>query len=250
MAKLRRDADGPLDDDGALLLMARHVLGGPSDEGRSNYQIAMTVCEECGRAWQQGRGELVEVGPEIAEMVACDAQHIGHVTTSEPSSSAHVGAKSTRPAVKPARAEQDIPPRIRREVLRRDHGRCVVPGCTHATFVDLHHLQLRSEGGAHNADKIITLCAAHHRAQHRGQLVIEGTVSTGLTFRHADGTLYGRAMSAQAVDVHRKVFSALRGMGFREGEAKRALECVRTDVHVGASASAAEILRAAIGILT
>ena len=31
MAKLRRDTGGPLDDDTALLLMARQVLGGPVD---------------------------------------------------------------------------------------------------------------------------------------------------------------------------------------------------------------------------
>jgi hypothetical protein len=33
MAKLRRDTGGKLDDDDALLLMARQVLGGPTDSG-------------------------------------------------------------------------------------------------------------------------------------------------------------------------------------------------------------------------
>ena len=40
MAKLRRDAGEPLDDDAALLMMSRAVLGGPTDEGRSSYQVA------------------------------------------------------------------------------------------------------------------------------------------------------------------------------------------------------------------
>lgn len=39
MAKVRRDAGTPLDDDAQLLLMARHVLGGPTDAGRANYQV-------------------------------------------------------------------------------------------------------------------------------------------------------------------------------------------------------------------
>src|SRR4051794_37017282 len=39
MNKLRRSGN-PLDDDSALMLMARHVLGGPDDEGRASYQIA------------------------------------------------------------------------------------------------------------------------------------------------------------------------------------------------------------------
>ncbi|HXK16931.1 MAG TPA: hypothetical protein VNG33_03985, partial [Polyangiaceae bacterium] len=57
LTKLRREADGMLDDDAALLLMARQVLGGPVDAGRASYQVAMTVCESCQRATQTGRGE-------------------------------------------------------------------------------------------------------------------------------------------------------------------------------------------------
>lgn len=54
VAKIRRDSDGPLDDEQVLLLMARQVLGGPADEGRASYQVAMTVCEQCRGAWQRG----------------------------------------------------------------------------------------------------------------------------------------------------------------------------------------------------
>ena len=40
--KVRRDSGGALDDDDdALMLMARHVLGGATDEGRSTYQVAL-----------------------------------------------------------------------------------------------------------------------------------------------------------------------------------------------------------------
>jgi hypothetical protein len=74
MAKLRRESDSSLDDDASLLLMARQNLGGPTDDGRAPYQIALTVCDECGRGRQQGRGELIEVGADIVEMAQCDAQ--------------------------------------------------------------------------------------------------------------------------------------------------------------------------------
>ena len=50
LTKLRRDAGEHLDDDAALLLLARHVLGGPTDDGRASYQVALDVCEDCGRA--------------------------------------------------------------------------------------------------------------------------------------------------------------------------------------------------------
>jgi hypothetical protein len=42
MVKLRRDAGGSLDDDAALLQMARQGLGGPTDCGRASYQVAVT----------------------------------------------------------------------------------------------------------------------------------------------------------------------------------------------------------------
>jgi hypothetical protein len=50
MRALRLKANAPLDDDSALLLMAREVLGGPGDDGRSSYQVALNICERCGRA--------------------------------------------------------------------------------------------------------------------------------------------------------------------------------------------------------
>jgi hypothetical protein len=83
MGKLRGDAGSPLDDDASLLLLARQILAGPRDEGRAAYQVALTVCEVCGRGWQQGRGELVEVGPEIVEMASCDGQHLGRVVSDD-----------------------------------------------------------------------------------------------------------------------------------------------------------------------
>jgi len=30
------------------------------------------------------------------------------------------------------------------------------------TFIDVHHLQPRSEGGRNEASNLITLCSAHH----------------------------------------------------------------------------------------
>jgi hypothetical protein len=234
MAKLRRDAGSSLDDDASLLLLARHILGGPVDEGRAAYQVALTVCQECGRGWQQTRGELVDVGSEIVEMARCDAQHLDRID-------AHVGGQ-------PTKARQDVTPAVRRKVMRRDGGRCVVPGCAHGMFLDVHHIELRSEGGDHIPDNLVTLCGAHHRALHRGQLVIEGRVSTGLIFRHADGTPYGRAADPRTVSVFEHAFLGLRSLGFREAEARRALERIRAETHVG-DASVESILRRALGLL-
>jgi hypothetical protein len=232
LGKVRRDAGGSLDDDAALLAVARQILGGPVDQGRASYQVALLVCEACGRGWQQGRGEQIEVGSEIVEMARCDAQHLGAVST-------HVGQ---------TRASQSIPPRVRREVMRRDCGRCVVPGCRNSLFLDIHHLDLRSEGGSHDPDGLIVLCGAHHRAQHRCQLIIEGRVSTGLVFRHANGTLYGSVVSAHAAASFEEAFRALRSLGFREGESRTALAHVRADAKL-AHENTEKVLRAALAAL-
>jgi hypothetical protein len=71
------------------------------------------------------------------------------------------------------------------------------------------------------------LCAAHQRAVHRGQLVIDGAVSTGLRFRHADGRPFGALLHAADGDSIEKVFLGLRGLGFNERACRRALEEVR-----------------------
>ena len=59
MMVLRQRSDASLDDDSALLLMAREVLGGPADDGRSSHQISLNICERCGRGSQDARGEVV-----------------------------------------------------------------------------------------------------------------------------------------------------------------------------------------------
>ncbi|HEU4577116.1 MAG TPA: HNH endonuclease [Polyangiaceae bacterium] len=224
LRELRGRSSGCCDDNAALLEMARCVLGGPApggaalggasisgpvpgarDEGRSSYQIAISVCPECGSGRQLANGQLVPIAPEIVAMAECDAQrlpkldahpsheqrpsadpccnagraeqpdreprpdadaHVGntadehrHHHDARPAD-AHVGHAGTdrAPAPKSARARQDIPPALRRAVLRRDERRCRVAGCRNATFLDLHHIRARSEGGRHSADNLVTLC--------------------------------------------------------------------------------------------
>jgi hypothetical protein len=244
MAQIRRDAGGPLDDDAALLLMARQVLGGPVDAGRASYQVELSVCEHCQRARQSASGELLDVSAEVATMAQCDGQNIGGgVKTSE----AATTDKVTGPK-RAARATQTVPPATRRSVLRRDQHRCQVPGCRHSVFVDVHHVRTREDGGGHELDNLVTLCGAHHRASHIGELTVQGSVSTGLSFRHADGTDYGGAVVAAAAGVQAAAFRALRGLGFGERETRGALSQV--GAHVGANAPLEAIVRSALQLLS
>ena len=232
MNKLRRGGT-PLDDDSALMLMARHVLGGPGDEGRASYQIALSVCPQCGRGHQQASGELVPVGAEVVAMADCDGQHLGPIATPVANEGpvANESPVANEGAHTGARAKQTVTPATRRAVLRRDHQRCVVPGCRNARFLDLHHVEPRAEGGRNEADNLITLCGVHHRAAHRGEFVVAGSVSTGVRFRHADGSDYGQALQPRVAEIQAKAFAALRGLGFREIEVRRALadSCKQAD---------------------
>ena len=340
ITQLRRRSNAALDDDSALLSMARHVLGGPHDEGRASYQITLTVCAECGSGHQHASGELVAVGAEVVAMARCDGQHLGHIAMPAANENAgtagvrtrqrgladevlqangiqtghlqgdsmqaggcpvgatvhanagktcaHVGARvhatddkaghgdddratATLVHAKPntavssasagtsfhahdhahprARAKQTIPPALRRAILLRDQQRCRAPGCKNATFLDLHHIKLRSEGGQNDPDNLVTVCSVHHRAAHRGELVIEMGGDEGIRFSHADGSTYGHVLKPQALSAQAKVFSALRGLGFREGEVRPVLgELQKQGEYLHATSEA--LLREALRRLT
>ena len=75
----------------------------------------------------------------------------------------------------PARATQDVAPRVVRFVKRRDGGRYCVPGCRSARYVEIHHVVPREAGGSHEPDNLTFLCDGHHRALHQGKLAITGS---------------------------------------------------------------------------
>ena len=274
MLLIRRSTGGSVDDDGVLLMIARQVLGGPSDDGRASHQISLEVCPVCRSGAMVSGGERVAVGAEVVAMIECDAQNLGEVlqrpsnenghtpggehpgaaaelpahvqrASDSAADSAHVGAE---PTARLPRAKQTIPPATHRAVLTRDRHCCRVPGCRNTLYVDVHHLELRSEGGRHDPDNLITLCSVHHRAIHRGDLRLDRAGGGHIRFCHADGTPYGQAVSADAVDAYRKVFSALRGLGFREREIREVLEAQRGAApEAGSSAlNVGELLRDAL----
>jgi len=175
-----------------------------SPDGRAPHQIALTTCVQCRRVWQDGGGQVIEVPPEVLARVRCDAQEIGHVDGDAPK-----------------RATQTIPPAIRRQVLRRDHRRCSVPGCGSSRWVDLHHIRARTDGGDHEPSNITTTCTGHHAAVHQGRLIITGRAPHDLRFTHGDGRPYGAPppppssrSSTEEDDVIADAESALRNLGF------------------------------------
>jgi hypothetical protein len=255
VSELRRRSDTRLDDDALLMTMARAALHGPTDEARSSYQISLSICPQCGHGSQLAAGELVPVTSDITAMAECDAQHIGPIATTSdappPANDAHEGAPTAAHAgaVHPPRAKQTIPPAQRRITMQRDQRRCRVPGCCNATFVDVHHITPRADGGSNDSHNLVVLCSAHHRAVHRGELIIEGATAEGVRFRHADGSRYGEAVSPAQIDVQTKVFKVLCKLGFREGEVRRALDAIRREPRAG-EMTVDRLLRRALERLT
>ena len=166
-AALADEHGGRLDDSAFIQALCRSALegAGPVEHARPAHQISITVCETCKRGWQNGAGREIEVGPDVIERAQCDAEHIGSLE-----------------AAQPARVTATVTPRLRRQVLARDHHRCTVPGCRSARNLDLHHIRYQSEGGSHEIGNMTTLCAGHHQRLHEGALMIRGRAPDGLEF--------------------------------------------------------------------
>jgi hypothetical protein len=167
----------------------------------------------------------VPVDPEVVERAVCDAQRV---------------------EASGAPARQDVPPAVRRAVLRRDHGRCRAPGCHSATFLDVHHIHARADGGSHIQTNLATLCGAHHDAIHRGALRVDGDADGTLVFRHADGTVYGGDPLPSAQQQLSDAFLGLRSMGWKEREARQALDTIQP--HVGPGEPIESVLRRCLAV--
>jgi hypothetical protein len=112
-------------------------------------QIIIHQCPDCERATvATSRGEK-RVAPAQVAALTCDA---------------HVQPPGT-----PNRAT--IKPSVRAAVLARDRHRCATPGCRSTSFLEVHHVTPRGQGGSNRAENLITLCSRCHGFVHeRGEL--------------------------------------------------------------------------------
>jgi hypothetical protein len=168
--RLEEELGHALSDDEIVGEMCRAILGAGRDEGRATHQIAVSVCERCDGATQDGAGKAVPISKATLEMARCDAQHLGRVDGDAP-----------------PRATQDVPPLVRRAVMRRHHGQCVVPGCRASRYLHIHHINQRAHGGDHSPTNLVPICGAHHRAIHDDRLRLRGAAPDALVFQHDDG---------------------------------------------------------------
>ena len=134
---------------------------GTADHGRARFQVAVVVCAQCKRGWLDGGGATAPMDAAALARASCDAQRLGRVDVGQP-----------------ARATQDVAPRVRRLVHRRDRGRCGLPECRAAANLEVHHIVAREDGGSHDARNLMLLCSlcrARHKGHYAGCVVMPGS---------------------------------------------------------------------------
>ncbi|MFO0729164.1 MAG: HNH endonuclease signature motif containing protein [Myxococcota bacterium] len=201
---------GPAATQEEVVMAMVHRELGRRGESEPGFQTAVTLCAGCERTWRQEAGQSIEVTDAVGACARCDTEVVG-ATVVEPT--AHVGpAEAEAPAPPGCAAEAPAPtphvgraattlrhhvrrrgapglldvvaeifagpmrtvtPALRKAVRARDGGRCVVPGCTHLRFVDIHHLVPVAMGGPHTLANLVSLCTAHHQRLHEGVLAVE-----------------------------------------------------------------------------
>lgn len=68
---------------------------------------------------------------------------------------------------------------LREVVLKKDNGRCQVPGCPSRLELHIHHIKPVSEGGEHAPSNLVSLCDFHHALEpEKGHERIWGNIKT------------------------------------------------------------------------
>ena len=262
----------------------RRVLPFPEEAVAQFDQLVAGIKQEIGVVpdWQavlelMKRGACSERGEAPVQRLVINQCGTCHAATSE----TREGPVSvSRGAVEHARCggevhdlrEEDnrvtraIPAKVKRRVLDRDHGRCLVPGCRALSVLDVHHEDGWKQG--HDPARMLTLCWSHHRARHEGLLRIEGRAPS-FRFVLLDGTVLGESPGAVGVacengdriratpppakvtdsqeekDSVRDATLALQSLGMKVLEAKKHVQ-VALDVGGSRSWTAGDLLRAAL----
>jgi hypothetical protein len=88
------------------------------------------------------------------------------------------------------RNSRTVPGWLRRLVYHRDGGTCRFSGCDNKGWLQVHHIQHWSKGGATDLDNLILLCGVHHRYLHEHGWHITTNKNNQFVFRKPDWTLY------------------------------------------------------------
>ena len=250
------------DDDGDNAVAGHGAEGEPSGDAqaigaaelvtapghRPRYQIAITTCAGCKRGWHDAAGRSFAITAADLERASCDAELLGRVDGASPD-----------------RLTRTIPPATRRQVFRRDRGRCIVPGCRATRYLEVHHVVPRAVGGTHDPRGLALICSGHHDAIHAGRLEVSGLAPdfhVRRTAPRAPGTVTPIASRSDAIveraradggpsetrndGVVRHAIAAIHQAGYTRSEATRAVQVAMSHVDHTSRVALEELVRAAL----
>ncbi|OJY28519.1 MAG: hypothetical protein BGO98_05455 [Myxococcales bacterium 68-20] len=151
------------------------------------------------------------------------------------------------PAAKASRrGSRYVPAELRREVFARDGERCTYVGpdgdrCPARGYLELDHIPPKAFGGTETAANLRVRCRAHN-ALYAEQVFGRVHVAGRMDLRH-------RKYAAPRPTSFETAARGLLAMGFRETEARRALETLATKHDIEA-APVETVLREALLVLT
>ncbi|MDA8301703.1 MAG: DUF222 domain-containing protein [Actinomycetota bacterium] len=165
--------------DALVMACEQYLARGPDREGRAGPPVTVVVhvdeevlkdpsAEGCARA--EGVGAITS---HTAQRLACSSAMERIVFRANGS-------------VEPGGRTGPVTEKLRRAVLARDGG-CRYPGCTERSYVDVHHVVFRSQGGPTVASNLCSLCRWHHRLVHEGGYRLEMSPAGEVTVRGPDG---------------------------------------------------------------
>jgi hypothetical protein len=167
----------------------------------------------------------------------------------------------------------------RRAVFERDGLRCTYVGeagrrCRERAFLELDHIEAKALGGSNDASNLRVLCRAHNQLraeQTFGREHIEQkrhlrqqkstaapnahrvtsmttTLPNDLGATRPVPTMWGGLWTTPATATYEKVRSALRGLGFRDAQARRAVAAVARRHDSSEDPPLEQVLREAIHV--
>ncbi len=146
-----------------------HVGQPERTQGGERFRVVLRQCSKCGSV-EAPNGDVSET---IAAEACCDAEII-----------------DMRPGPTQGHATRAIAPSLRRRVFDRADWKCEVPRCQNDLWLDVHHTDPWANSHAHDFEKLMVSCDAHHRAIHDGGLAVEIGEDGRVSVEHADGRRY------------------------------------------------------------
>ena len=136
------------------------LITGTLHASRGTESTVLVVADIETLAGQDPDGESTvdsqRVDPAVTQRLACDGKIQAAILN--PDGTEKACGSETRL----------VPRRIRRLLLRRDHGMCQFPGCESEHRLHAHHIIHWADGGPTELGNLISLCHFHHHSVHEG----------------------------------------------------------------------------------